>query len=168
MNTSYMIYLCSKSSQQQLWACPNCRGDYASGDLPQKYTCFCGKLGDPPFDPWLAPHSCGQTCERTLTGCGHSCTLLCHPLKCPPCPSMIVARCFSQQKIFPLAPSKVVPHLASLPCLISKLYFTSEDNLSVLAMSIANRSLTFKACRAPWYKTIAYQSKAIGKHRAVT
>lgn len=42
--------------------------------------CYCGKLQDPPADPWLAPHSCGSVCQRELKPtCGHTCLLLCHP-----------------------------------------------------------------------------------------
>lgn len=45
-----------------------------------RYMCYCGKLQDPPADPWLAPHSCGSVCQRELKPtCGHTCLLLCHP-----------------------------------------------------------------------------------------
>lgn len=45
-----------------------------------RYTCYCGKLQDPPADPWLVPHSCGAVCQRQLKpSCGHTCLLLCHP-----------------------------------------------------------------------------------------
>ena len=33
---------------------------------------------DPPNDPWLLPHSCGEVCRKALS-CGHLCSLLCHP-----------------------------------------------------------------------------------------
>lgn len=47
---------------------------------PCRYMCYCGKLQDPPADPWLAPHSCGSVCQRELKPtCGHTCLLLCHP-----------------------------------------------------------------------------------------
>lgn len=45
-----------------------------------RYMCYCGKLQDPPADPWLAPHSCGSVCQKELKpSCGHTCLLLCHP-----------------------------------------------------------------------------------------
>lgn len=46
----------------------------------RRYMCYCGKLQDPPADPWLAPHSCGSVCQKELKPtCGHACLLLCHP-----------------------------------------------------------------------------------------
>ena len=45
-----------------------------------RYMCYCGKLQDPPADPWLVPHSCGSICQKELKpACGHTCLLLCHP-----------------------------------------------------------------------------------------
>lgn len=62
--------------------------------LPCRYVCFCGKVPDPPFDPWITPHSCGEVCGRPI-GCEHTCVLLCHPGPCPPCPRTVPdARCF--------------------------------------------------------------------------
>ena len=59
---------------------PKCRQEYKQTECPTRYFCFCGKDEDPPFDPWLVPHSCGQVCGRGLKpDCGHSCLLLCHP-----------------------------------------------------------------------------------------
>jgi hypothetical protein len=59
---------------------PKCRTEYQQKDCPAKYLCFCGKEVNPKFDPWLVPHSCGQTCGRNLQPkCGHTCLLLCHP-----------------------------------------------------------------------------------------
>uniref|UniRef100_A0A669AZ31 Nuclear transcription factor, X-box binding-like 1 n=1 Tax=Oreochromis niloticus TaxID=8128 RepID=A0A669AZ31_ORENI len=58
------------------------------------YTCYCGKLQDPPADPWLVPHSCGSICQKELKpACGHTCLLLCHPGPCPPCPKMVSVSC---------------------------------------------------------------------------
>ena len=35
---------------------------------------------DPPVDPWLLPHSCGEICDKPLQPeCGHRCVTLCHP-----------------------------------------------------------------------------------------
>ena len=33
---------------------------------------------DPPADPWLEPHSCGEVCGRSGS-CKHTCSSLCHP-----------------------------------------------------------------------------------------
>ena len=73
------------------WACPKCRAPYTAAEAPREYRCFCGKVADPPFDPWAAPHSCGVTCGRPLLpACGHACVLLCHPGPCPPCPAEVI------------------------------------------------------------------------------
>lgn len=59
---------------------PKCRFEYKRSDTPSRYYCYCGKVEDPPLDPWLVPHSCGQVCERDFKPpCGHKCLLLCHP-----------------------------------------------------------------------------------------
>lgn len=60
------------------WCCPKCRKEYQHSFCPTKYFCYCGKVRDPPKDPWLVPHSCGQVCGAKL-GCTHTCLLLCHP-----------------------------------------------------------------------------------------
>lgn len=51
------------------------------------YTCYCGKVTNPPMDAMLVPGSCGQPCERRHadSNCPHRCNLLCHPGPCPPC-----------------------------------------------------------------------------------
>lgn len=77
------------------WHCPKCRTDYTRDQIPRDSRCFCGKVVDPPIDPWLTAHSCGQICGRFLKeGCGHDCKLLCHPGPCPPCPQFVKADCF--------------------------------------------------------------------------
>lgn len=59
---------------------PKCRREYSQKNKPKRYACYCGKEEDPKFDPWLFPHSCGQTCEKLLKPeCGHACLMLCHP-----------------------------------------------------------------------------------------
>ena len=98
---SYCCYVCSllqkalcillKSASgavaELTWACPKCR--HESKDHPRKYVCYCGKVQDPPFDPWILPHSCGEVCKRKLSPkCGHQCLILCHPGPCPPCPKV--------------------------------------------------------------------------------
>lgn len=54
MKLTLVILLCS----------PKCRFEYKRSDTPSRYYCYCGKVEDPPLDPWLVPHSCGQVCER--------------------------------------------------------------------------------------------------------
>lgn len=59
---------------------PKCRTEYSPSLAPSVYKCFCGKTVDPDDDPWLIPHSCGDTCGKSLKpSCGHKCLLLCHP-----------------------------------------------------------------------------------------
>ncbi|CAG2239166.1 NFXL1 [Mytilus edulis] len=66
---------------------------------PTRYTCFCEKVIEPKFDPWLVPHSCGQTCGKKLKPeCGHTCLLLCHPGPCPPCPKTVRVTCYCQKQ----------------------------------------------------------------------
>ncbi|OAY70532.1 NF-X1-type zinc finger protein NFXL2 [Ananas comosus] len=77
------------------WPCPKCRSPYPKTLIPKSYFCFCGKVQDPPLDPWILPHSCGEICGRPLAGeCGHTCLLLCHPGPCPPCPVLASSQCF--------------------------------------------------------------------------
>nr|XP_043877062.1 NF-X1-type zinc finger protein NFXL1 isoform X1 [Solea senegalensis]XP_043877063.1 NF-X1-type zinc finger protein NFXL1 isoform X1 [Solea senegalensis]XP_043877064.1 NF-X1-type zinc finger protein NFXL1 isoform X1 [Solea senegalensis]XP_043877065.1 NF-X1-type zinc finger protein NFXL1 isoform X1 [Solea senegalensis] len=80
--------------KQHPWPCPKCRAEYPPSATPNRYTCYCGKLQDPPADPWLVPHSCGSVCQREIKpSCGHTCLLLCHPGPCPPCPKMVAVSC---------------------------------------------------------------------------
>ena len=68
------------------WRCPGCQKENQSTSFA--YTCFCGKVRDPEFNPYITPHSCGDVCAKLRTGtpCPHPCTLPCHPGPCPPCP----------------------------------------------------------------------------------
>uniref|UniRef100_A0A6J0TA16 NF-X1-type zinc finger protein NFXL1 isoform X1 n=1 Tax=Pogona vitticeps TaxID=103695 RepID=A0A6J0TA16_9SAUR len=99
------------------WLCPKCRFEYKRSETPSRYYCYCGKVEDPPLDPWLVPHSCGQVCEREFKPpCGHRCLLLCHPGPCPPCPKMVSITCYCKK-------AKPVPRRCStkewscqLPC----------------------------------------------------
>ncbi|KAK9499783.1 hypothetical protein O3M35_002755 [Rhynocoris fuscipes] len=80
------------------WQCPKCRNDYNADSIPDRYECFCGRKVDPEFQPWLMPHSCGETCNKPLQPkCGHNCLLLCHPGPCPPCPKMVKSHCFCKK-----------------------------------------------------------------------
>ncbi|XP_059627974.1 NF-X1-type zinc finger protein NFXL2 isoform X2 [Cornus florida] len=85
----------SKAAEDSLWNCPKCRIEYSKTLIPKYYYCFCGKLENPPNDPWILPHSCGEICNRPLKyTCGHYCLLLCHPGPCPACPKLVKTRCF--------------------------------------------------------------------------
>ncbi|XP_028973610.1 NF-X1-type zinc finger protein NFXL1 [Esox lucius] len=76
------------------WPCPKCRYEYSPTQTPSRYLCYCGKVQDPPLDPWLVPHSCGLVCDKAFSpACGHHCLLLCHPGPCPPCPKMVSVSC---------------------------------------------------------------------------
>ncbi|XP_073252696.1 NF-X1-type zinc finger protein NFXL1-like [Porites lutea] len=76
------------------WHCPKCRYEFKQSECPTRYYCFCGKQENPSFDPWLTPHSCGQSCSKPLKpDCGHNCLLLCHPGPCPPCPKTVRVSC---------------------------------------------------------------------------
>ena len=94
-----------KSHKKDLkWGCPKCRATYTETESPKRYTCYCGKITDPQFDPWIVPHSCGETCEKNLRPyCGHQCLILCHPGPCPPCPKIgkkITPIYFCQQFVY--------------------------------------------------------------------
>ena len=96
-NDNLEVDLRSRPRQSQLkrkdqfvlhWGCPKCRSTYKEFEIPNRYTCYCGKIDDPQFDPWIVPHSCGEICEKNLQPqCGHQCLILCHPgmvfLECP-------------------------------------------------------------------------------------
>ncbi|KAL8050211.1 hypothetical protein ABFX02_06G068000 [Erythranthe guttata] len=81
-----------------VWPCPKCRVEYRKTQTPKNYFCFCGKVQDPPRDPWVLPHSCGEICGRSLKyDCGHFCLLLCHPGPCPACPKLVRNKCFCRK-----------------------------------------------------------------------
>ncbi|CAD6208541.1 GSCOCG00010535001-RA-CDS [Cotesia congregata] len=83
----------------KLWACPKCRQEYSESEAPTNYFCFCGKTINPPYQPWMIPHSCEETCGKLLQPeCGHVCVLLCHPGPCPPCPKMVSTSCYCGKK----------------------------------------------------------------------
>ena len=78
------------------WKCPYCNWLYTYDDTPIKYLCFCGKLENPPIDPWIRAHSCGKPCDRILK-CSHSCNILCHSGSCPPCAKTTDIKCFCER-----------------------------------------------------------------------
>ncbi|KAG8134922.1 hypothetical protein E2320_007990, partial [Naja naja] len=103
-----LICIASIKRNQAVWSCSGCfcifhmpclqKFEYKRSEIPTRYYCYCGKTEDPPLDPWLVPHSCGQVCERHFKpSCGHRCLLLCHPGPCPPCPKMVIITCYCQK-----------------------------------------------------------------------
>ena len=48
-----------EGTEKIYWACPKCRMLYPRDDIPRQYRCFCGKVENPPPDPWIYPHSVG-------------------------------------------------------------------------------------------------------------
>ncbi|XP_020629848.1 NF-X1-type zinc finger protein NFXL1-like [Orbicella faveolata] len=92
---AYNLLSSDNISQADLpWYCPKCRFEFKQSDCPTRYYCFCEKQENPLFDPWLTPHSCGQSCSKPLKPeCGHDCLLLCHPGPCPPCPKTVRVSC---------------------------------------------------------------------------
>lgn len=62
--------------------CPQCRTEHPAARV---YKCFCGKATNPPYDPFIIPHSCGDTCGKARPFCAHRCTLQCHPGPCIEC-----------------------------------------------------------------------------------
>lgn len=83
--------LLGKSNLQ--WTCPHCRAVFDEAQYPAKYRCFCGKREDPAPDPWLPPHSCGETCGR-VRPCGHKDVDRCHPGPCAKCTQVAPMPCF--------------------------------------------------------------------------
>ncbi|XP_062233162.1 NF-X1-type zinc finger protein NFXL1-like [Phragmites australis] len=89
----------AESAAASSWRCPGCQSVHATPARDLAYTCFCGRLRDPPNDLFLTPHSCGELCSKPLeraetsakghdgaaTRCPHVCVLQCHPGPCPPC-----------------------------------------------------------------------------------
>jgi NF-X1-type zinc finger protein NFXL1 len=74
------------------WGCPKCRKLYST--VPLNYSCFCGKVENPVFNPWHVAHSCGEECAVKNPSCGHPCMLLCHPGPHPPCPRAVQSSCY--------------------------------------------------------------------------
>lgn len=82
------------------WCCPKCRHVYNVDDAPTKYLCYCKKIENPKYQPFLVPHSCGEICQNKLIPwCGHKCLLLCHPGPCPPCPIIVNVTCYCRKQL---------------------------------------------------------------------
>ncbi|CAN7040090.1 unnamed protein product, partial [Brassica oleracea var. botrytis] len=93
------IDLLAEKNQGDNWRCPGCQSVQLTSSREICYRCFCGKRKDPPSDPYLTPHSCGEPCGKPLEKefaaaaetttsedlCPHICVLQCHPGPCPPC-----------------------------------------------------------------------------------
>ncbi|ORX78453.1 hypothetical protein BCR32DRAFT_295021 [Anaeromyces robustus] len=72
----------SSAGEEGGWRCPGCQS--AITEIPSKYTCFCGKIENPRFNPYITPHSCSNVCGKPRD-CSHPCKEQCHPGPCPPC-----------------------------------------------------------------------------------
>lgn len=75
-----------KENKSLSWRCPGCQYIFVGKAVPK---CYCGKVSDPAFNPYLLPHSCGEICGKQRQGdCPHPCTIQCHPGHCPPCATL--------------------------------------------------------------------------------
>ncbi|CAN8305670.1 unnamed protein product [Cochlearia groenlandica] len=91
------VDLLAEKNQGDNWRCPGCQSVQLISAKEICYRCFCGKRREPPSDPYLTPHSCGEPCGKPLEKefataamekeglCPHVCVLQCHPGPCPPC-----------------------------------------------------------------------------------
>ncbi|GBG58949.1 hypothetical protein CBR_g24300 [Chara braunii] len=83
-------------SGEGTWRCPGCQTPQSIRASELRYRCFCGQREDPPNDPYLTPHSCGDACRKPLARptsdggyrCPHVCTMRCHPGPHAPCAAM--------------------------------------------------------------------------------
>ncbi|XP_033010257.1 transcriptional repressor NF-X1 isoform X3 [Lacerta agilis] len=75
------------------WRCPACQN--VSSQVPNIYTCFCGRVKNPEWNRNEIPHSCGELCrkKRSAQDCPHLCNILCHPGPCPSCPAFMTKKC---------------------------------------------------------------------------
>ncbi|XP_054840317.1 transcriptional repressor NF-X1 isoform X1 [Eublepharis macularius] len=75
------------------WRCPACQN--VSSQVPNAYTCFCGRVKNPEWNRNEIPHSCGELCRkrRSAQDCPHLCNILCHPGPCPSCPAFMTKKC---------------------------------------------------------------------------
>ncbi|KAI0746900.1 hypothetical protein C8Q80DRAFT_804919 [Daedaleopsis nitida] len=78
------------------WRCPGCQSKRTA--IPSSYWCFCGAMPDPKPPRLSTPHSCANPCIRPR-GCGHSCSLNCHPGPCPPCQVTTSMPCYCGKHI---------------------------------------------------------------------
>eukprot|EP00759_Apiculatamorpha_spiralis_P056606 PhF_6_TR8268/c0_g4_i5/m.12616 len=78
--------------------CPHCQSVHKS-EVLDTYKCFCGKLVNPPVDPFIPQHSCGTTCGKQQPDqqCPHPCPIPCHPGPCPKCPRTRIQHCYCGQ-----------------------------------------------------------------------
>jgi NF-X1-type zinc finger protein NFXL1 len=112
------------------FACPLCCSVFTSSEYPERYTCFCGRVTNPPDDEWIDPHCCGEVCGRPLAGCSHQCTSLCHPGPCPVCPRPVCAalRATQKHRLSEPPPPPTESLSASEPPPLSSLKPASEDS----------------------------------------
>ncbi|GJU83028.1 NF-X1-type zinc finger protein NFXL1 [Tanacetum coccineum] len=104
------IDLSAEKNQGFNWRCPGCQSVQLTSFKDIHYVCFCGKRQDPPSDPYLTPHSCGEPCgkalDKDLAAKSTSATLvLVHPVRlfappkmCPCGKKTITIRCSDQSQ----------------------------------------------------------------------
>ncbi|KAG5420918.1 FAP1 [Candida metapsilosis] len=91
----------STNKANRTWRCPAC--NYETKVLPKKFTCWCGKVKDPPQNP-LMPFSCGNLCNYKYPNCIHRCLNTCHPGKHPVCGALgpvMKCQCGKEKKQLP-------------------------------------------------------------------
>ncbi|GKD42163.1 NF-X1-type zinc finger protein NFXL1 [Tanacetum coccineum] len=99
------------------WRCPRCQSVQLTSFKDIRYVCLCGKRQDPPSNPYLTPHSCGEPCGKALDKdiaanasydddddhCRHHSAELSTPLLlqdiCDSCDVEINASCFCKKKM---------------------------------------------------------------------
>ena len=106
------------------WRCPGCQFVHVTPSKDLIYSCFCSRRKDPPSDPYLIPHTCGEPCGKPLDRgahsgdddlrCPHFCVLQCHPGPCPPC------KAFARERQCPCGKQTLVrrcsDHASPLTC----------------------------------------------------
>ena len=62
------------SDPDGVWHCPHCQ---APNSGAPELRCYCGRVADPPFDPYAVANSCGEKCGKPRGGvlCPHKCSL---------------------------------------------------------------------------------------------
>ncbi|XP_071691262.1 NF-X1-type zinc finger protein NFXL1 [Rutidosis leptorrhynchoides] len=124
------IDLSAEKNQGFNWRCPGCQTVHFTSSKDMHYICFCGKRQDPPSDPYLTPHSCGEPCGRPLEKelplvvsgsdfarrddvCPHRCVLQCHPGPCPPC------KAFAPPRICPCGKKTITTRCSDMKSLLT-------------------------------------------------
>ncbi|KAI9345591.1 hypothetical protein BDR26DRAFT_140120 [Obelidium mucronatum] len=76
------------------WRCPGCQTNHSV--FPYG-CCYCGESYADEIEFFEKPHSCGNTCNRTVN-CIHPCQEICHGGACLPCREVIEVSCHCQKE----------------------------------------------------------------------